>query len=129
MRKKINKQIEELCWDDCKDTPEPCIKIHCREHLLWTQRKSWRRYTDEQILDILFSMNETCARKCLIKYGYNTGAPGIPFEWIGYCLKVSSQAIQQYIRGYDNGRGNKTPGALEKIKKKFIKHHLKDYWE
>lgn len=48
---------------DCQDLPRPCLWTTCKFHLrpLMMKDDNWKKLTDEEKIEFLYSMEETCA--------------------------------------------------------------------
>jgi hypothetical protein len=93
----------------CKGGPRPCPWVSCAEHLLWTIPHLALK-TDDEILDILFKMPETCL------LDVTDQAEELPqtIRDIGDALGITHQRVDAILNGR---RGHL--GVLDKAKKRL----------
>lgn len=102
---------------DCIHGPRPCIKISCKHHMIHGFSLSWALYTDEQIVDMIFDMPETCTLDVA-----DRGKQ--PLRVIGECLGISHQRVDQLLSGHPKPQGI---GIMKKFVRRIVKVNRKIY--
>lgn len=134
MKRIIAPKIREQCMKDKNgNTGEfyyrPCPYVRCKWHLLWdTNRREFGNFnllSNDQIIDILFKMPETC---CLDFIDKNQTT----LDEIGAILFMSRERVRQLIEykdvyDYDIPDAFIMIGALTKMKHYTRKKQLEDY--
>lgn len=105
---------------DCEDGIRPCPWVGCRYHLVWDynsmlQKFKSNRISDDELLEILFSMPYTCALDL-------AGKGGATLQEVATTLAMTRERVRQLTtRGGEitiNDKGaaeQPTPSALSRI--------------
>lgn len=110
---------------NCILGPRPCPWLRCKEHLFWlrenigakkenTIEKILGKYTDEEILEIIFTMSQTCSLDAL-SGGEKT------LEEIGEILGITRERVRQ-IESAEKGNS-----ALKKLRLPKRMAMIKDF--
>jgi hypothetical protein len=105
---------------ECQGGERPCPRISCEHHMLWAliSDKAPHRFfkkTDDEIVDIIFSLKETCVLDVADR-------GGVTLDEIGQILGITRERTRQI-------EGTKRGGALNKIKRHSSKHKFLVDWK
>ena len=125
-------QTRSECLPDGILYKRPCPYVRCKYNLLWSVNKQpfgvFSRLSDEKLIDILFSMKETC---CLDVVDRGE----ITLDEIGALLFMSRERVRQmidYTQSEARTKGERRKlGALQKIRhytrRKFLQPFIDGY--
>lgn len=100
---------------DCVGGIRPCPWVRCRHHLIWAFPKI-AKLTDDEIVEQIISMPETCVLDCADR-------GGMSLLDVGNVLGITRERVRQleFVKG-DRWRVER--GALAKLRNRIKSRHI-----
>lgn len=97
---------------DCAGKERPCPWVRCKHHMVWATH-GYARLSDDEIVDLIFSLSETCVLDVADR-------GGATLEQVGAILGITRERVRQ-LEGWKRG------GAIRKLRHAVRRHFLEDY--
>jgi hypothetical protein len=114
---------------DCIDGPRPCPWVRCEWHALWVLRSDrllpLKQYTDEQLVEIISTMEHSCVLDICDMGGATLDLAG---EVLGTTRERIRQIIEEYAKVSRSGVRFQT-GALAKLRHPKTVRMLRVFWK